>query len=317
MNIHTYTHFFFTNSQQSAGCTRKPVHTSMRGNHVYTWRTSGIERESNNNCTVTTLSLTNYSPNIVQRISSTSFGQSLLNLRVLREIDLFKNSTNPRGHRASLLDWLRVIFATIHKPIRANLLLLFVFSVFGRFRFSNLVEKRRGCVARLFSERGTMRLVQRWSHPTTECYDVPHATSAALRLKRTREPSCKVGVVSLRVAEERKRPSCECTRLVERSMRATLFLRVAGGGVKLRIVRRSCVHRLLFLSLSLSLIYTHTVSQLISLSLGACNFLATCGRLFASQKDVRGLIWFLLSSSRVFGFAYIRKRIRIRRYGGS
>ena len=34
----------FTKSQLSAGCTRGSVHTSMRGKHVYTWRTSGIER---------------------------------------------------------------------------------------------------------------------------------------------------------------------------------------------------------------------------------------------------------------------------------
>ena len=33
----------FTKSQLSAGCTRGSVHTSMRGKHVYTWRTSGIE----------------------------------------------------------------------------------------------------------------------------------------------------------------------------------------------------------------------------------------------------------------------------------
>lgn len=42
MNIHTHI-LTFTNSQLSAACTRGPVHTSMRGNHVYTWRTSGIE----------------------------------------------------------------------------------------------------------------------------------------------------------------------------------------------------------------------------------------------------------------------------------
>lgn len=42
MNIHTQI-LTFTNSQLSAARIRGPVHTSMRGNHVYTWRTSGIE----------------------------------------------------------------------------------------------------------------------------------------------------------------------------------------------------------------------------------------------------------------------------------
>lgn len=155
------------------------------------------------------------------------------------------------------------------------------------------------------------RLVQRWNHPSHRIRDrsTRDESCATTEGDGTRVPLCKVGVVNLRGVEERKRPSCERTRdsstVLYYAISILRFSLCECGGVKLGYPTVVCpplspffLFRFLFL---LRFLFLSRRLQFFS------NAWA-----FVSQKDVRDLIRFLLSSrfadpSLVCRGAYIRK----------
>ena len=124
-----------------------------------------------------TLSLTNCSPNIVQRISSTSFRQSLLSLRVRgnRSLERF-------GATERILEWYRASSQLARRNFRDDaqadsreLLLLSVFSVFRRLQLLNLAEKTLSRDCFRSEERYALSSVEVTRQPSATTFHTPRA----------------------------------------------------------------------------------------------------------------------------------------------